>query len=265
MRVGVVQMRSTPYNVGTNLEKAVSWIEEIAESAELVVLPELFNVGYVWETKIKQRVEESFEETCEILSSIADSYGVHIFAGIGRHENGKIYNSVGHFSPLNEPEFYDKTHLFRKEREIFQAGNRLRTFKVGNITVGVFICYEVGFPEIARTLALQGSEIFVVPFAFASERATIYELATRSRALENGTFLVSACQTGKGFFNFYGHSRIVSPTGEVLSDAGNAEGVIMTEIDTSSVKRYRYEELPDSHAYFANFRPELYERIKDRR
>lgn len=252
-------MKCSIYDVGENIEKAVNWIEEIAEDADIVVLPELFNVGYTWEPQLKRYIEDSFEETCEILSSIADSYDLHIFAGMGRPEKGKLYNSVAHFAPLSEPEFYDKTHLFRREREIFNAGTSLKTCVVKETTVGVFICYEVGLPEIARTLALRGAEIFVVPFAFSRERATIYELATRSRALENGAFLISACQTGKGLFHFHGHSRVVSPSGEILCDAGDAEGVIMTEIETELVAKYRYEDLPDSHAYFSNFRGDLYE------
>jgi len=260
IKVGVVQALFEACKIRENLEKADECIRTLGNlGCNFVVLPELFNTGYSWNPDIFEAIRVAQEETNAMLSALAKEYNCVIIAGVGRKVSDRYYNSAGVFPPNEDPLFYDKTHLFRREKELFTPGKELKVFTWQNLKFGCIICYETGFPEIARTLANRDASIIFALFAFSKKRRHIYEVMTRSRALENGTFLVASAQVGKGFFEFNGYSRIVHPSGRILKDAGEAEGIIWCEIETDEVKKYRYQEIEDSHAYFSNFRKELYE------
>ncbi|AKI98249.1 nitrilase [Kosmotoga pacifica] len=261
MRVGIVQFFSDPKNPGENLEKAVTYIELLTEkSIDLILLPEMFNTGYGTSEEVLNNAVEMYDETIETLSAVADFNDVAIVGGIARKAGKDLYNSTVVMLPYNDPLFYDKTHLFRKEKEVFKPGKTLFTFSYSGVNFGVLMCYEIGFPEVSRTLVKKGAHILLVPFAFGRERELIYETTTRARAIENGAFLVTASQIGKSSeMEFIGRSRIVSPGGRLLADAGNAEGIIWAELNLSEIDTYRYTEKGDSHGYFANFREDLYE------
>jgi hypothetical protein len=98
-------------------------------------------------------------------------------------------------------------------------------------------------------------------FAFGKERERIYDTATKARAIENGNYFVASSTTGKGLMDFIGKSRIVHPSGKVIAEIEEGEGMITAELDTTVLQHYRYEETEDSHAYFSNRRKELYGEI----
>jgi predicted amidohydrolase len=103
------------------------------------------------------------------------------------------------------------------------------------------ICYEVGFPEGSRILTLSGADIVVYPSAFGKARLYAWDVATRSRALENGIYVIACNRTGteKGETTFGGTSRIVNPEGKILAEASQEDEVILSEIDLDVVARQR--------------------------
>jgi len=259
--IGSVQFNPLQKNGGENLERAVNYIELLVEKGvDLVLLPEMFNTGYGTDDETLQLATELYEETLETLSAIADYNDVAIIGGMIRKKTDRYFNSTVIVLPYREPIFYDKTHLFRDEKGVFSPGEKFVTFVYLDVTFGVVMCYEIGFPEISRILCKQsGAQVLLAPFAFGAERHRIYDVATRSRAMENGAFLVTSSQNGNsGKMNFIGKSRIVSPSGEIITEAGNAEGIILGKLDLGLVEKYRYREVDDSHAYYANFRNDLY-------
>ncbi|HHF08319.1 MAG TPA: carbon-nitrogen hydrolase family protein [Kosmotoga arenicorallina] len=261
INVGAIQLFSAPDNPGENLERAITYMELLIEKGvDLILLPEMFNTGYGTSKEILNSAMDIFDETIESLSAVADFNDVAIVGGIPRKSGNVFYNSTVVVLPYNEPLFYNKTHLFRKEKEVFKPGQSLLVFNYLGVEFGIFMCYEVGFPEIARTLAKRGAQVFLAPFAFGKERERIYEIATRARAIENGSFLMAANQIEKGSeMEYLGKSRIISPDGNLLADAGNAEGIIWATLNLAKVNTYRYTEQGTSHGYFANFREDLYE------
>ncbi|OAA31368.1 nitrilase [Kosmotoga arenicorallina S304] len=261
IKIGAVQLSLSIDNPGENLERSITYIELLLEKeVDLVLLPEMFNTGYGTSKEILDNAMEIYDETIESLSAIADFNDVTIVGGIPRKIGNTFYNSTVVLLPYTDPIFYDKTHLFRSEKEVFKPGNSFLTFNYMGVDFGIFMCYEVGFPEIARTLAKKGAQVFLAPFAFGKEREGIYEIATKARAIENGSFLITSNQIGKGKeMDFLGKSCIISPDGSLLADAGYAEGIIWSTLNLSEVKTYRYSEQGRSHGYFSNFREDLYE------
>ncbi|MCK9906111.1 carbon-nitrogen hydrolase family protein, partial [Frankia sp. Cpl3] len=120
-------------------------------------------------------------------------------------------------------------------------GEDYPVFDLGFARLGMQICYEVGFPEGARILTLKGADIVVFPSAFGQARLYAWDLATRSRALENGLYVIAANRTGteKGETTFGGTSRIVDPQGTVIAQAVQEDEAIISEIDLSLVTEQR--------------------------
>ncbi|MCD6449871.1 MAG: carbon-nitrogen hydrolase family protein, partial [Thermotogaceae bacterium] len=204
---------------------------------------------------------EFFQSISDDLIRLSRKYDISIVIGTPRVVGRKIRNSLAIIKKKREILFYDKTHLFRKENDVFEPGNSFVVFKFKNVAFGVLLCYEIGFPEVTRVLTLHGAQVILASFAFGKQRERIYDVATKARAIENGVYLVTSSTVGKGIMNFLGKSRIIHPSGKVLEELNNGEGIITANIDISTLYHYRYKERGDSHAYFKRRRPELYYEI----
>src|SRR5262249_14735294 len=117
--------------------------------------------------------------------------------------------------------------------------------------LGLSICYDLRFPELYRRLVRAGAEILLVPSAFTFTTGSAHwDVLCRARAIENQCYLLAADQTGMSPHGFadYGSSMIVDPWGTVVARAGEGEGVVLAEIDRSSLERVRRELPCLSHA-----------------
>ena len=262
VRVSVVQLHSFAGEFERNYEKMLEFLEKAAEkSSSLVVFPELSLSGYTLDGRVLRDGARFLDEKIDELVKISRKYDMAIVFGSPRIFGGKLRNSAVVVKKKREVLFYDKTHLFRREKEVFEPGEDFLVFDFKGIRFGVLICYEIGFPEISRILALRGAQVLIALFAFGKERWRIYETATKARAIENGSYLLASSTTGEGLMDFIGRSRIVHPSGEVLAQIDEGEGLVFADIDTSFLDHYRYEEEGDSHAYFSNRRRDLYKEV----
>ncbi|MEO3856316.1 nitrilase-related carbon-nitrogen hydrolase [Acrocarpospora sp. B8E8] len=126
---------------------------------------------------------------------------------------------------------YRKTHLFGDEADAFAAGRELVPIEVGGTSLGVLICFDVEFPEPARTLALRGAELLVTVAANMEPYFADHELASRARALDNRLPHVYVNAVGRaGALTLVGGSRAVGPDGAVLAEAGGEEAVLVCEV-----------------------------------
>ncbi|MEB3101971.1 carbon-nitrogen hydrolase family protein [Ferviditalea candida] len=243
-KVAAIQMNCVLGDRDRNLEKASRLVEQaVQNNANMIVLPELFNTGYRVEEKDMELAEPIPGPTVEWMEKIASKYGVYMIAAIlekGESE-GLIYDTAVLVGPEGLAGSYRKTHLWDQENVRFTKGDQFPVFATPYGRVGLQICYEVGFPEGSRILSLKGADIMVYPSAFGMPRLYAWDLATRSRALENGAFLIAANRTGveKTETEFAGHSRIVDPLGRVLAEALEEDEVIMAEIDLQLVAKQR--------------------------
>ena len=262
MKIASVQMKPKVGNFEKNFSFIKTMIEKAAGSkADVVLFPELAISGYTFDVEVLKNGAEFFQNISDELIRLSRKYDMAIILGAPRILNGKIKNSLAVIKKKREILFYDKTHLFRKENEIFDAGESFLVFKFKDVIFGVLLCYEIGFPEISRVLTLHGAQVIFASFAFGRLRERIYDTATRARAIENGVYLVTSSTVGKGVMDFLGKSRIVHPSGKVMEELEDGQGMIISDIDLSILDHYRYEEEGDSHAYFKRRRPELYYEI----
>lgn len=140
---------------------------------------------------------------------------------------------------------YDKIHLFDidlgadgsyKESASIAPGGRAQLAPCLGTTLGMSVCYDVRFPHLYRAYAHAGAALLSVPAAFTRVTGQAHwHTLLRARAIENGAFVIAPGQTGRHVLGpeFYGHSLIVDPWGEVLADGGTEPGVVVAEIDPS--------------------------------
>lgn len=256
MRFAVVQTLSRVNNLESNFQRIFNVAGRT--SADVFVFPELFLSGYTLDEKILKESSKFLNSKLEELVKLSRERNAAITFGAPRIVGKSLRNSVVVVRKKREVLFYDKTHLFRKEKEVFEPGEDFLVFDFKGVRFGILLCYEIGFPEISRVLALRGAQVLIALFAFGKERERIYDTATKARAIENGAFLVASSTTGKGLMDFIGKSRVVHPSGEVLAQLDEEEGIISVDIDISVLDHYRYEEKGDSHAYFVNRHSDMY-------
>ncbi len=238
----VVQMDCIPGDRAANLARAERFIRQAASrGAELIVLPELFDTGYRVEEKDDLLAEPLPGAVSRWMQDMAAQYGAFLAAAVMERAPDGICDTallVGAGGILSA---HRKMHLWGGESARFRRGDTLCAAELPWAKAGLLICYEIGFPEQARVLARQGASLLLYPSAFGRARAYAWDIASRSRALENGAYVLAANRCGaERDTDFGGLSRIVAPDTTVLAGAGaDGEAVLCAEIDLAAVDKQR--------------------------
>ncbi|MFQ6091953.1 MAG: nitrilase-related carbon-nitrogen hydrolase, partial [bacterium] len=195
MKIGFIQSFPKFGEKERNVRGAVERMSEV--EADLVVLPELFNSGYLFRSV--QELEELSEEipegfTTQTLMEIARKRSTYVVGGLPERAGKIFYNSAVLVGPEGFIDLYRKAHLFADEPKWFEKGDTpFRVHDIGLARVGVLICFDWIFPEAARTLALRGADIICHP----SNLVLPYcQKAMVTRSLENGLFSITCNRIG---------------------------------------------------------------------
>jgi len=271
VRIALCQMNVVD-DKKANLKKAGSLIADSADrNADFIVLPEMFNCPYSNDKFVEYGENEHDSCTLNTISQLAESYNVYILAGsIPEREGDKLYNTSYLFDKTGSIiAKHRKMHLFDidvkgritfKESDVLTAGDDFTIADTDFGRIGIGICYDVRFVELARIMAEKGAEILFYPGAFNQTTGPAHwELLFRSRALDNQVFCIGVAPALNidASYHSYGHSIAVNPWGEVIAQAGEKEELVICEIDLSEIKKVR-EELP----VLKNKRKDLYEVIE---
>lgn len=212
--------------------------------ANLVILPELFTTGF-YENNL--RAVKRLNEEIDLLLKLSRERDIVIVAGVAERSE-KLYNSAVIVHRGEIIGVYRKNLLFplTKEKEVFARGKDLEVFDTPAGKIGILICYEVRFPELARRLVKKGAEIIAIPAEFPKERIEHWKTLLRARAIENQIF-VAGVNCVEGDLDYGGSSMLVDPEGKVLAECGAYQEVSMTDIDLEDVQktRERYPFLKD--------------------
>jgi predicted amidohydrolase len=262
VRIAAAQMTSATGDKEGNVRRAVELIRAAAaDGADLVVLPEFFNVEYFPQHRDYAYLDYAEPLDGPSLSAIATVCAEEKVGAVAtifeRSGPGAYYDTAVFFGrDGNQLGEYRKTHpaaVYSLEKIYFRFGSKFPTFSFDGWRIGLMICYDAFFPEVARTLALRGAELIIAPFA--APRHPVWRELHISRAFENGCFLLVCNKVGKeDDWEFSGQSLIVSPGGEVLSSASDKnEEVISADIDQCDVDQWRRK-----YPMYRDRRPDLY-------
>ena len=216
--------------------------EASRRGASLLVLPELCLGGYPSATEARSwAVPKDGREMAEVGACAAE-HGLAMCLGFAeRAEGDLLFNSAAYVDRTGALlSVYRKVHLWVTEKDWARPGERFAATKDGELTAGMWICYDSRFPEGARSLARAGATLGLVGSAWFGP-AEEWELAIRSRALDNGMFVAGASVLGAfGGSPFHGASLIADPHGKVLARAEEGrEQVIWAEYDDEVVAGFR--------------------------
>ena len=271
IKIALCQMNVIDNKQG-NILKATSMINEAASfDSDFVVLPEMFNCPYSNEKFIEYAEEEKLSSTLDIISKLAKKNEIYILAGsIPEKENSKIYNTSYLFDRKGKIiAKHRKMHLFDvdvkdgiyfKESDTLTPGNEFNVAETEFSKIGMGICYDVRFPQLAQINVKKGAEILFYPGAFNMTTGPAHwELLFRSRALDNQVFCIGVAPAlnEDADYHSYGHSIAVNPWGEVICQLEYGEELKIIEIDLDEIKKVR-EEIP----VLKNKRNDLYEIIE---
>jgi len=236
MKVGFLQVDCIFGKKERNRTKVADMLR--GHSVDLLVLPELFNTGYLFSSTdeladLSEQIPDG--ETTQFLIKLAKDYNTIIVAGIAEKEGNNYYNSAVCVSDIGFIGKYRKIHLFDREKLWFQPGNSpFEVFNLGHVKIGMMICFDWIFPESARSLALKGANIICHP---ANLVLPYCQNAMVTRCLENRVFAITANRIGTENradtqLNFTGASEIVAPDGDILVTASvDREEARFIEID----------------------------------
>lgn len=244
LRVALVQMDCSMDNYSENLEKAGGYIARSKEKdADLVVLPELFNVGYDLSGMHKWD-QETYEKTRNYLKNTAKESDIYIIAGVLEIDNEKYYNSVLVINNNGElVAKYRKIHLFplTGEDKIFTAGEEIVSFEVKDFLFGIMICYDIRFPEQSMAFIDKNCSGIIVAAAFPYPRLDHWNVLLRARAIENQMYVLACNRTGGAHnLKFFGSSAVIDPWGKVLSQAReDEESLLIDTVDIKEVEKVR--------------------------
>lgn len=254
MKVAAIQFGPFCYRAEANRARmAALTAEAIAGGADLVVLPELAASGYGLDRMGLAAAAEPFDgPTRMLLQDIADAEGVVLAAGFCECDGDALYNSALLVRPRQEAALYRKLHLFDGEKEVFAPGDLgLMTAETHLGVIGLCVCYDLRFVEVARGLALGGADILAVPTAWVGgfDRAPRDEGGfigqARGAVVQanlNQLPMICASQSGQdGETRFLGSSLIADAYGTCLAGpmAEDDEGILSAEMTLDGIRAAR--------------------------
>lgn len=241
-----------------NLEKYIHYIEEAAAiGARLIVFPEVSLQGYLKKrgapsepevielTRYYRQTAETVPgPSTELIGKYAARHNMYIQIGMAESARAgqAFYNSAVLVGPDGVVGVFRKLHD-RGEWPVFCSGDEFPIMETAIGKLGAFVCYDMCFPETVRTYSVRGAVIASMSTAWplkdpnipdpeSDHYAYVYDILTRAHAIANQVFFISSNQVGPtGRFNYYGHARIISPTGKVLADSGREEKLITAMVD----------------------------------
>ncbi|WP_435118285.1 carbon-nitrogen family hydrolase [Halolamina sp. C58] len=262
MTIALAQHRVEAGHVEANVDRAVAAIERAAgEGADLVCLPEMFNVGYFAFDSYAREAEGLGGPTLDRIAGVAADHGVAVQAGsivedlaasadagFSTPESGGLANASVFLDRAGEVRgVYRKQHLFgydSAETRLLTPGESLPTVEFEGFTVGMTTCYDLRFPELYRELADEGVSLVLVPSAWPYPRVEHWRTLPRSRAIENLAYVAAVNGAGEmGEDRLVGRSTVYDPWGTPISTCDDGPELVTAELSPSRVEAVR-EEFP---------------------
>ena len=254
VKVAIAQITGHPLAATANRARTLDVVAAaFGEGANLIVLPEMIVPGYCFDSAGLADVAELIDgPTVTAWAEAAASNDGYVAGGFCERDRDALYNTAVLVGPKGLLLHYRKLHLFDREKEIFQPGDRgLPIAETAIGTIGICVCYDLRFVEVVRALALRGAEIVAVPTAWVtgfdkrswdSEEYCPQARGAVVQANLNQVTIACASQAGSnGDVEFLGSSLIVDPYGKPAAGplGGDEEVVVSAEIDTGAATQAR--------------------------
>ncbi|UJL46242.1 carbon-nitrogen family hydrolase [Virgibacillus sp. NKC19-16] len=262
MKHAVYQMDIIAGDPGANRLKVEKWVNRTVkeEQPDIIVLPEMWTTGYTL-AELEKLADVDGEPTTSFLKNMASRHNINIIGGsIANKKEDGIYNSSIVIDDRGNVIYqYDKIHLvpmLDEPRYLTGGKEKVQVFELGGVKMGLIICYDLRFPELARSLALQDVQILYVVAQWPTARKEHWKALQVARAIENQMYVVSSNRIGSyDGVDFSGNSMVIDPWGNVLkAGSGTEEETIVETLSLELVPKIR-KDVP----IFSSRVPKLYE------
>lgn len=225
VKVGSVYFRPQGPTVEENIREMGKLLDEAGRSdCQIVCLPEGWPTCNTELGMSKVEANTLGGSASEMMAQKARQYKMHIVSGLYNWVGDTLYNIAVLYNRQGETQgIYKKVQLPDSEAEAgIVPGNEFPVFTTDFGKIGILICYDIFYPEVARNLALNGAEILFCPIwgDIRGPGGDIAKVVTRSRAIDNGVYFINSI--------YDGHSMIVNPAGDILQETGK-QGTLITE------------------------------------
>ena len=238
-----------------NISKAEMMIRTAAKNnIDIAILPEIFNSPY--NTNIFKQYSETYPAaTTEMLSSVSKELGIYIIGGSICEKDGDFYyntsysfdrcgNLIGKHRKIHLFDIDIKEKIKFKESDVLSYGNKSTVFDTEFCKIGVLICYDMRFPELAKKMVSDGAKVIVSPASFNMTTGPAHwHVITRARAIDNQVYFLAASPARdelSGYVSF-GHSVMVNPWGEIIAQANEKECILYGNLDLDFLEKIRNE------------------------
>ncbi len=254
--IATVQMKPAVGESEDNLVKMSDFVSKIAsqQKVDLIVFPELVTSGYELGVRFTELAQRIPGPTVNLMAQRAAEFGVYIAFGLVTKEKVEsvLYNSAVMVGPDGElVGSYNKVHLRGEERMAFREGFRMPVFETEIGNIGLMLGWDLAFPEVARSLTLEGAEIIAVLANWEDGQMDEWRTYLQSRALENAVYVAGSNRVGEDVtLKFGGSSMIVGPRGKVFASLADEkdpesseprEGYCVARVDLDEVRKCREE------------------------
>jgi len=213
-----------------------------AQGADLLVLPELWSTGYDL-TRATELADAPGSGIYTEIANLARTRQIAIAGStLARHDGRPTNTATVYGADGTLLASYDKLHLFglMSEDHYLAPGNKRTLFDAPWGPCALAICYDLRFPELFRTYALQGAGVIIVPAEWPHPRLEHWRTLVRARAIENQCFMIAVNRVGRDRKNtFCGHTLVVDPWGEILVEGGEEPELLTATLDLSLVETVR--------------------------
>ncbi|KAI6660548.1 Omega-amidase NIT2 [Oopsacas minuta] len=240
-------------NKQENIDHSFSLVRKARENgATMISLPECFQSPY-GNQYFGEYAETIPGYTTEQLKSLAKELGIYLIGGsIPERDGDKLYNTTTVFNPSGDMILkFRKIHLFDidipgkitfLESNTLSSGSKIGYFDTKYCRVGIGICYDIRFPELAMLMNKLGCKVLIYPGCFNMTTGPVHwELLIRARALDNQCYCcaVSQARDDSASYVAWGNSTVCDPWGEVVGKAGSKEEIIYSDIDFERIEMIR--------------------------
>lgn len=243
LKIHALQLDSVWEDKAANFSKVRALLEAAPpEKGTLIVVPEMFATGFSCD--VTKTLEPVGGETEQFLRELADTYGCAVLGGVvtpgkeGRGRNQSLVIAPGG----GELARYTKMQPFSLggEADVHESGASPVTFAWSGFKIAPLICYDLRFPELARSAVKLGAEVLIYIAAWPVKRFQHWITLLQARAIENQAYVIGVNRTGSDpQFSYNGRSLVVDPHGVIIADAGEREHELRAEIKSSVVREWR--------------------------
>lgn len=240
MNAAIAQMNVLHCQKARNLKRSLEYLDQI--EADIIVFPEVFTTGFCYD-RITELAETEPYPTIERLKEVSNDKGNIIIGSIITSGPGSKFHNLGFVLDKGEVAgIYTKVHPFGTEKQYFAGGKMIAPIFTSIGLIGLMICYDLRFPEMARKLALRGADILVTIAQFPSRRQDHWDTLVCARAIENQIPHLACNRIGRDPYNeFVGGSAVIDGWGRVLAHGDSKEGIITAQIYPEEKDRIRNE------------------------